>query len=600
MPEDGKLIVKRSPVDGRPNGNAGSFGKLTSIEDKLSRALETIDAQRQQLSTVFNAVTDAIIVIDSRGIIETVNDSACEMFGRPSFDLIHHSVNKLMPEAVALHHDRYLRDSKGTKTAARLGLPRTLSGIDAKGRQFPISISLSEIPRSIDGQRRFVATIRDLTSEREREDRIRFLAYHDETTKLPNQDGTFSYLESYFQGDSPKPLLFVHLALNNSSQLMASFGIDEFEQLVVAFSQRLKRVFGTALLIARGFGNTFHVILPLEERDDLETNLISVIAEPLEIQDMSIAIDVSVGTIDLPDQASSARETLQRVTATLLQIKSESPQPGKPSLHAYVPSIIKDISRRTRLVHKIRQAIDGGEFSVYLQPKVDLADGRWVGAEAPARWTQPDGSMIPPVEFIPLAEKAGLVSRLNRSILLQTLQLASESDWARSAPISVNISAQDLVDPSFTMDVADALGRYGLPASALELELTERDVVSGTLTMHATLEHLRDLGVSVAMDDFGTGYSSLAALADLPVDILKIDREFLRRIEDREADRRLLRTLLTLGQDLGRRVVVEGVETEAQADILRTLGARWVQGYLYAKPAPAIAVLNDTRRPVGG
>lgn len=589
--------MRRAPDGSGKSSAPNSPGRLTAVEDKLSRALETIEAQRRQLSTVFNAVNDAIVVIDDRGIIETVNDSACKMFGRPSFELVHHSVNKLMPEPVAMHHDRYIREARPNGSPA-FGLPRTLAAVDAKGRQFPVSITLSEIPRSVDEQRRFVATIRDMTHERAREDRIRFLAYHDEATKLPNRHGVVSYLESYFAAADPHPMLFVHLSLNNTSQLMACFGIEEFERLVVAFSQRLKRVFGTALLIARGFGNTFHVVMPLEEGRDLETNLLSVVAEPIEIQDMAVVVDVCAGTVALPDQASNPREAMHRAAATLMEVKGTIPQPGKPRMQAYMPSIIDEMSRRTRLIHNINQAIEGREFSVYLQPKVDMTDGSWVGAEALARWTQPDGSMISPAEFIPLAEQAGLVTALNLYVLSQTLRSLADSDWSRGAPLAVNISAQDLSTPFFASDIARLLDETGVPASALELELTERDIARGNDVIRTAIEELRELGVTIAMDDFGTGYSSLAALADLPVDILKIDRQFLRRIEDRETDRLLLTTLVNLGQDLGRTIVIEGVETERQADFLRGLGVRLAQGFLFAKPAPAIAVLNDARRPL--
>ena len=587
-----------TPDGSNSNGGPQRPSRLSAVEHKLSRALETIEAQRRQLSTVFNAVNDAIVVIDERGIIETVNDSACKMFGRPSFELVHHSVNKLMPESVAINHDQYIRDAR-PQSKSGFGFPRTLAAVHASGRQFPVSITLSEIPRSVDEPRRFVATIRDMTHERAREDQIRFLAFHDDATKLPNRHGIVSYLESYFAAPTPPPMLFVHISLNDTSQLTACFGIEEFEQLVVAFSQRLKRVFGTAVLIGRGFGNTFHVVMPMEESDSLQDKLISVVAEPIEIQDIAISVDVCAGTVALPKQAANPREAMHRAAATLMEVKASTPQPGLPRMHTYMPSIIDQMSRRTRLVHNINRAIEGQEFSVFLQPKVDITCGRWVGAEALARWTQPDGSMISPGEFIPLAEQAGLVTALNRHMLSQTLRSLADSDWSRTAPISVNISAQDLSIPNFDEIIAGHLEEAGVEATALELELTERDMARGSDAIRATIDRIRALGVAIAMDDFGTGYSSLAALVDLPIDILKIDRQFLRRIEDRESDRRLLKTLVTLVQDLGRKIVIEGVETEGQAEFLRGLGVRYAQGYLFAKPSPAIAVLNDPLRPVG-
>jgi PAS domain S-box-containing protein len=557
-----------------------------------------IEVQRKQLSTVFNSVTDAIVVIDDRGIIETVNDAACRMFRRPSYELVHHSVNKLMPESIAMHHDRYVRNAGRGGRSEKLSHPRTLSAIDGRGRQFPISTTLSEIPAGAEGRRRFVATIRDLTDERAREDRIRFLAFHDEATKLPNRHGVTSYLFSYFESETPEPVVLVHLSLNHSAEMMACFGIEEFDELVLAFSQRLKRVFGTAHLIARGFGNTFHLVLPLQDRVFLEANLRTVVSEPVEIQDLAVAIDISAGMITLPEQAANPREAMHRVGAALLEIRRQAPSSRRPRLHVYQPSILESIDRRTRLVHKMRHAIDEQEFTVHLQPKVDITDRRWIGAEALARWTQPNGSMISPGEFIPLAEQSGLVASLNRFVLRQTLRALAESDWDRAAPLSVNISAQDLNDTSFTAEVAALLTETRLPASALVVEITERDIVSGHATAKATIDALRELGVAIAMDDFGVGYSSLATLSSLPVDIIKIDRQFLRRIEDHESDRKLLGTLYAMSRDLGHEVIIEGVETEGQAAILRDLGARWAQGFLFARPAPAIAVLHDDRRPV--
>ena len=585
----------------RKSGRGGASDKRTVPQERepeaeLASALKIIDAQRAQIATTFDVVTDAIVVIDDRGIVESVNGAACTMFDRPSFDLVHHSIERLIPDPLDLGQDR--ADTLGTAPSRRpTQTVRNVTGINARDRRFPIAVTLAVIPESIDGRRRYVATIRDLTEDQAKEDQIRFLAYHDEITRLPNQVGINRFLDSYFEGGPSGSLVLVQIALNNLGTLAASFGVEESDRYIIAFAQRLRRLFGDAMLIGRGYGNSFYLLLPLAGEATLRDALETVAGEPIEISDMHVAVDICVGTLRLPDQAGSPREAVHRVAATLFEARSLPRLRGRSRLVTYAPSIMKSMRKRTTLVHQIRQAISNEEFAVYLQPRIDITTDQWVGAEALARWSQPDGSMIPPGDFIPAAEQAGLVTDLNRGIFLETLNRFSESDWDRQSAISINISAQDLTDPAFTADIASALRLYNLPASAIELELTERDIVSGSHIMLATIDGLRDLGVAIAMDDFGTGYSSLAALADLPIDILKIDRQFLRKIEEREADRRVLATLVSLANDLDRLVVVEGVETEAQADYLKSIGVRYAQGFLYAKPAPAIAVLNDDRRP---
>ncbi len=354
------------------------------IEAALAEAMKVIEAQHSQIATAFDVIADAIIVIDERGIIESVNAAACDMFGRPAFDLVHHSVSKLMPESVNISFDRLAMAPRPTGSVQRARTnDRNMTGVDAKGRRFPISASFAAVPLSMDGRHRYITIIRDLTEDRAKEDQIRFLAYHDEITKLPNHLGVRSYLDSYFSSSAQQPLLLAQIALNNMSDLAASFGLEENHRYVTAFAQRLKRVFGSVLVIGRGFGNTFYLLLPQVEETRLEDHLETVIGDPIEVSDMQVAIDISVGTLRLPEQGSSTRDAIHHVAATLFEANSLPRYRGRPRLVGYAPSIIRSMRKRTRLVHQIRQAITNDEFSVYLQPRIDLQSGQWAG---PKRW----------------------------------------------------------------------------------------------------------------------------------------------------------------------------------------------------------------------
>jgi EAL domain-containing protein (putative c-di-GMP-specific phosphodiesterase class I) len=248
-----------------------------------------------------------------------------------------------------------------------------------------------------------------------------------------------------------------------------------------------------------------------------------------------------------------------------------------------------------RLKAELARALEAEEFTVHYQPTVELATGRLAGVEALVRWQHPERGLVPPAEFIPIAEQTGLIVPLGRFVLREAC--AQAAAWARGCGagaagavpvgVSVNLSARQLDDPHLVADVRDALDAAGLPAPCLTLEITESALTHDAALAQARLEALGALGVRLAVDDFGTGYASLNHLQRFPIDVLKVDRSFVDRVARQEQDAALVRAVIALGQALRLRVVAEGIEQPDQRAALSALGCRYGQGYLYARPLPA-------------
>jgi EAL domain-containing protein (putative c-di-GMP-specific phosphodiesterase class I) len=260
---------------------------------------------------------------------------------------------------------------------------------------------------------------------------------------------------------------------------------------------------------------------------------------------------------------------------------------GGPVLWA--PAYEVQGNRRLAVVMALREALTGGALGVAFQPKVATATGEVTGVEALARWTHPALEVIGPEEFVPLAEASGLMGPLTATVLRQSLVACREwQSCARDVGVSVNVSADTLLDASFVTEVARVLSDVGVPARLLTLELTESVLLQDPLLASERMAELRTLGLSLAVDDFGTGYSSLTYLRGLPVDEVKIDKGFMQGMVEDGPDRAVVRAVVDIAHTLGLRVVAEGVEHEEQLTVLRSLGVDEGQGYLHARPMPAI------------
>jgi EAL domain-containing protein (putative c-di-GMP-specific phosphodiesterase class I) len=312
---------------------------------------------------------------------------------------------------------------------------------------------------------------------------------------------------------------------------------------------------------------------------DAANRLRAVIAEPFHLDGMLLQVDTSVGVSLFPEHGDAVPQLLRLADVAMYQAKREH-----TGVELYNPARDVHTLDRLGLLGELRRAIDQGELEMHYQPKVSLPGREVVGVEALVRWRHPERGLLFPDEFLDLAEQSGLMRPFTQEVLAQSLSRAAQW-WHQGTPlqVSVNVNIRDLTDVGFVEGIRDLLAAHRLPASALQLEITERLLMADPGRMSQALEALGRLGVDLSLDDFGTGYSSLVHLKRLPVSEIKVDRSFVNRMTRDADDAAIVRSIVELGQAFGLRVVAEGVEDEATWQALDELGCDLVQGWLVSR-----------------
>ena len=370
-------------------------------------------------------------------------------------------------------------------------------------------------------------------------------------------------------------------------------------------SDRLGGRVGKRDVLARMGGDEFAVIVrglkAGESAVGVGQRLGDALASEFDVDGARLKIGTSIGVSHYPDDAATADELLRQADLAMYKAKGQ----GKGRVLGFDRALGTDAFRRAELELELRDAIERREFALAFQPQVACRDGRVIGVEALVRWHHPTRGPISPGEFIPIAEEAGLINAIGAWVLEEAIR--ELAGW-RGTPLatlrmSVNIAAPQFLLENFPEQVLAALARHAVRPDQLELEVTESVVMRELDAVVARLERLRASGIRVAIDDFGTGYSSLSYLQDLPLDVLKIDRAFVVRMQDETRGRSLVDTIQLLATALGLETVAEGVETDGQRDAIAALGCDLIQGYHYSRPVPAaeladvVAAIHGTSRP---
>jgi diguanylate cyclase (GGDEF)-like protein len=420
-------------------------------------------------------------------------------------------------------------------------------------------------------------------------ERIRYQAYHDELTGLPNRPrfraGVAEAVEEAQRGRMTFAVLLVDL--DRFKEVNDALGHDVGDELLVELGNRLRQALPENVLLTRLGGDEFGVVVPDATEPEalwVAERLRTSIGELFVLDGLPVAVEGSVGMVLCPDDGDDVDMLLRRADVAMYAAKER-----RLGIARYEPSFETTSAERLALMAELGRALDEDELVLYLQPQARVADGEIVGAEALVRWFHPERGLILPGEFVPFAERTGLGRRLSRFVLEAAVeQLASWGD-DRDAPrrLAVNLSMVDLLDLTLPDEVARLLSEAGVEAERLELEITEGVIMADPVRVGAVLERLREVGVKLAIDDFGTGYSSLAYLKSLPVDVIKIDRSFVSGMADEPRDAAVVRSAIELAHSLGLGVVAEGVEDDQTFAALRQLGCDVAQGYHIARPIPA-------------
>jgi len=421
--------------------------------------------------------------------------------------------------------------------------------------------------------------------------RLEHLANHDPLTALPNRKLFFDRLkQSLSRAEREgKMLAVLYIDLDQFKQINDSFGHAIGDEVLQEIAARLEKEIRDEDTIARLGGDEFAVVMEsLKEAENTMhcvQRLNSVFKEPVTVRDLNFVLSASIGISLYPQDGNDAHTLLRNADTAMFKAK----EAGRGTFQFYVEDMTRYAVERARLEADLRLALEKNELEVHYQPQIGLKDGRIVGFEALLRWHHPELGMLPPNQFIPLAEESGLILPLGEWVLRtacwQITQWHSES--LQVGVVAVNISARQLADYSLLDVVKKILRETGCHPEWLELELTESSIMTQTQQAVSVMSELRELGVHLAIDDFGTGYSSLAYLRQLPIAKLKIDRSFIKHVSENVDDVAIVRAVTALGKTLNLKVIAEGVETSEQETLLRDEGCDDVQGFYYSRALPA-------------
>jgi diguanylate cyclase (GGDEF)-like protein len=414
-------------------------------------------------------------------------------------------------------------------------------------------------------------------------------ASHDGLTGLPNRSAFYEAVDRAVASvdDGARQAAVMVIDLDRFKEVNDTLGHHTGDLLLCEAAGRLAEALRESDVLARLGGDEFAVLLPtlteLDSATAVAERIRASLEQPFELQDFTVHVGASVGIALAPDHGDSADDLLQRADVAMYQAK------GSPASYRIYDAANDPYSAsRLGMVAELRRALDQRELELHFQPKASIPSGAVVGVEALVRWNHPVLGLLTPDDFIPLAERTGLINRLTVYVLDAALrQCADWADVGIDIAVAVNVSARDVADPDLPNTVRGLLERHGVEPSRLVLELTESSLMADPTRAKDVLADLHRMGVDLAIDDFGTGYSSLTYLSELPVTELKIDRSFLMKMSTSPGDALIVRATIDLGRNLGLRVVAEGVESESIWNRLAEKGCDVAQGYYVHRPVPA-------------
>jgi diguanylate cyclase (GGDEF)-like protein/PAS domain S-box-containing protein len=442
-----------------------------------------------------------------------------------------------------------------------------------------------------DGRPAMLLALMDITERRQAEARLTFMVQHDALTGLPNRAMLRQHLDEQMAHTrrSGRKIAVLCLDLDGFKAVNDALGHAVGDRLLKGVAKRLRSSLRDGDFLSRLGADEFAVIYQgiarPEEAGQLAKRLIQAIGEPYLIDGHTVVITASAGIALAPGDGDDAEKLLKNADLALSRAKSDA----RGTFSFFEPAMDARAQTRRKLEVDLRAAIEDCVLRPHYQPLVDLRSGRITGFEALVRWSHPERGMVPPSEFIPVAEETGLITALGGTILRTACREAAE--WPDDVRVAVNLSPLQFRTGNLLSVVMEALKQSGLPARRLELEITETLLMEKSEHALATLHALRMLGVRMSMDDFGTGYSSLSYLRSFPFDKIKIDQSFVRGLAGNQDAQAIVRAIVNLGRGLGVTVTAEGIETEAELGCLRNEGCHEGQGYLFSKARPHEDVL---------
>ena len=561
----------------------GSFGVAILIMSLAATLVEQHLSQRTVIELkrirTLSDVSQEVLIICRDGIILQVNAAGTRLLRTPEGQLIGRQMADLISEDDQLTFLKHL-----VHQGVDLG-PGEVNLRASNGTIVPARFSIGKI--DYEGKPADVVALLNISDRKRDEAKIQHLAYHDPLTDLPNRSLLRDRLTQSIKA-ARRPgyhLALFCLDLDRFKQINDLFGHAAGDELLMQVTKRLRNQTRSGDTLARIGGDEFVVVASFERLDDiaiLARRLIEALTQPFMLTAGLAEIGVSIGIAVYPEDGTDQEELMRTADLALYRAKHEE----KGTFRFFEAAMDEHARARQRLEHDLRGAIDREEFCLHHQPLVDCLTGDVKGFEALLRWHHPERGMIPPLEFIPLAEETGLILKIGEWVIETACRAAAA--WSEPYRVAVNVSPVQFLKSDLPAIISSVLDNTGLPANRLEVEITEGILMKNPRRAADVLTMLRGLGVGIAMDDFGTGYSSLSYLNEFKFDKLKIDRSFVKRLGQAEDATMIIRTIIGLAHNLGLSVVAEGVETREQLKILRDLECDQIQGYLIGRPMPFV------------
>ncbi|HZG16109.1 MAG TPA: EAL domain-containing protein [Candidatus Bathyarchaeia archaeon] len=547
----------------------------------------------QRFDSLFHNNLDAVISYNLDGKITSINPVAVVTTGYDMQELEEYQV------ATMVNPDDWDQIVHSFRLASK-GIPQNYDTEIYHKLGQKVAINITHIPIVVNGEIEGVyAILRDITERKRTEEIINFQAFHDELTGLPNRRLLEQQLEQMLKGrKKDQSLVVMFLDTDRFKVINDSMGHGFGDKVLQSIAQRLNESVREGDIAARMGGDEFTILLPnlsKEEAIQYADRVIEALGQPLLIDDMEVRITVSIGIAVYPGDGQDMTALMRSADTAMYAAKEK----GKNQYRFYESSMNEQVYERLLLENELYKALEREEFMLHYQPQVSLATNEIVGVEALVRWKHPEKGLVPPGQFIPLAEETGLIVPIGEWVLREacTQNMRWLTDGFPPLRMSVNLSTRQFWKKNIVETVAQILEETGMDPSYLELEITESIMMDVNRSI-STLQALKELGVHIAIDDFGTGYSSLTYLKRFPLDRLKIDQSFVRDLLHDSHNEAIVATIISMAHHLGLYVVAEGVEQKEEANFLVNQKCDEAQGYYISRPVPAdeiSKILLETR-----
>lgn len=551
---------------------------------------EDVTARKQaveklkQFELAFQSTSEGMLITDLKGNIVTVNNAFERITGYTTADV--QGQNPRILQSGRHDNDFYARLWNSLKSKGEWR--GEIWNRRKNGVTYPEWLNISTVYKSDKTPSHYVAVFSDITTIKQSQDQLLYLAHHDPLTHLPNRllfNDRLDHSLKQAHRERNMVALFA-LDLDRFKNINDSLGHPAGDSVLKEAAQRLRKLTRENDTVARMGGdeftiiadgiNNFHSVATMAEK------IVRGMAHNYNLDNQEVMTSVSLGIAVYPQDGNTTSDLLKNADAALYKAKEH----GRNTFHFYTEDLSKSAFEKLVMENQIMRGLEHDEFVLFYQPQYEINSNRLVSAEALVRWQHPEFGLLSPDRFIPLAEENGLIIPLGDWILENACKQAKTwlDNGHKFDRIAVNLAGKQIERPDLVQNVKTALSRSGLEANKLELEVTEGFIMSDVKDTIPVLEELSNLGITIAIDDFGTGYSSLAYLKRLPIRTLKIDQSFVRNLPHDEEDAAISRAVIALGHSLGMDIIAEGVENQNQWNFLQTEGCEIMQGYLKGKP----------------